>query len=148
MDDVSSIFHLFLERFPFLHECADKARQDAINRVTKEDSVTIVAMMGDKLVGVARGYENKGIYLMNSICTAPSLSLVNSGRTMLTLLPYFIETCIAHSKSLGLTKAFYSSQVGSLASLVPKLCKINGYNLNHGVHEGEDGFWITSEGSC
>lgn len=148
MDDVTAIFHLFLERFSFLQECADKARQDVINRVTKEDSVTVVALLGDKVVGVARGYENKGLYLMNSICTAPSLSLVNSGRTMLALLPYFIDTCIAHSKKLGLAKAFYATQVGSLVTLVPRLCKINGYKVSPGIHEGEEGFWITSEGAC
>lgn len=146
LDDVAAILELFLERFPFLQEVADKARQDVINRVTKEDSVTVVAVLGGEIVGVARGYENKEIYLMNSICTSSALSLVNSGRTMLALLPFFMDTCISHSKKLGLTKAFYGTQVGSLASLVPKLCMLKGYTLEPGSHGGEEGFWIVRGG--
>lgn len=140
--DIDAIHALFLDRFPFLQECADKARLDVFNRITREDSATVVAMLDGQLAAVARGYENQGLYLMNSICTAPGLSLVNSGRAIMGLLPYFVDVCIGHAKRLGMAKAFYATQVGSIAALVPKLCKINGYTISPGQHGGEEGFWI------
>lgn len=140
--DIDTVHTLFLERFPFLRSCADKARLDVVNRITRPDSLTVVAELDDHVVAVARGYENQGLYLMNSICTASGLSLINSGRAMMALLPYFVEVCIWHAKTLGMVRAFFSTQVGSLAVLVPTLCKINGYTLLPGEHGGEDGFWI------
>jgi len=140
--DIDAIHALFLTRFPFLQECADKARLDILNRITREDSATVVALLDGLLTAVARGNENQGLYLMNSICTAPGLSLVNSSRVIMALLPYFVDVCVDHSKRLGMAKAFYSTQIGSIAALVPRLCRINGYTISPGQHGGEDGFWI------
>jgi hypothetical protein len=143
--DADSILTLFLEQFPFLRECADRALQDVVYRIERPDSVTVVAVRGEQLMGVARGYEQNSIYLMNSICTASSLSLLDRSRVLLALLPYFIRTCIAHAEQLGITKAFYGTDVKSLARLVPMLCNINGFCLTPGHYNEEDGFWIMRE---
>ncbi len=143
--DTDSILSLFLDQFPFLRECADRARKDIIYRITRADSVTVVAVRQEQVLGVARGYENSGIYLMNSICTASSLSFIYRSRVLLTLLPFFIHTCIAHAEKLGMKKAFYSTDVKSLARLAPMLCNLNGFCLTPGHCNDEDGFWIARE---
>lgn len=140
--DIDAIHALFLDRFPFLQACAEKARLDVFNRVTRQDSATVVAILDDQLVAVARGYENQGLYLMNSICTASGLTLINSGRAIMALLPYFVEVCISHARTLGMARAFYATQVSSIAALVPKLCRINSYTILPGQHGDEEGFWI------
>ncbi len=143
--DADSILTLFLEQFPFLRGCADRAFQDVVYRIERPDSVTVVAVHGEQVMGVARGYEQNSIYLMNSICTASSLSLLHRSRVVLTLLPFFIRTCSAHAEQLGIKKAFYGTDVKSVARLVPMLCNINGFSLTPGHHNDEDGFWITRE---
>jgi hypothetical protein len=143
VQDTDSILALFLDRFPFLREVQDRARQDVVYRVTRDDSITVVAVGDAGVLGVARGYEQQGIYLMNSICTASSISVLTRSQILMKMLPYFVNTCIAHAGRLGLSKAFYSTEVKSLARLVPLLCNLNGYALSAARHNDEDGFWIT-----
>lgn len=141
--DTDSISELFLEQFPFLKDCEDGARKDVLHRLTREDSVTVVASSEGRILGVARGYEHESVYLMNSICTSSSISLLVRSRVLLALLPFFVKTCIKHAEKLGLAKAFYSTEVKSLSRLVPVLCDFNKFYLTPGNHNGEEGFWIS-----
>lgn len=143
--DADSLLTLFLEQFPFLRECADRARQDVVYRIKRPDSVTVVAVRKEQIIGVARGYEQNSIYLMNSICTPSSLALLHRSRVILALMPFFIRTCISHAEQLGTTKAFYGTDVKSLARLAPMLCNLNGFCLTPGHYDDEEGFWITRE---
>ena len=148
INDTDAILALFLDRFPFLREVEDRARKDVAYRVTRDDSITIIAMDGGRLVGVARGYEQQGVYLMNSICTTTSVSVLTRSYILMKMLPFYMNECISHAGRLGLSKAFYSTEVKSLARLIPMLCNMGGYTLSAARHNDEDGFWITKAGAA
>lgn len=143
--DADSILKLFLKQFPFLQECEDKARKDVNYRITEDDSVTIVAEYKDQVVGVARGHKNKDIFLMDSICTLSSSSLAYRSKVLLAMLPFYVKTCISHAEKLGLTTAFFGSDVKSLVRLGSILCDLNGFSLTPGIHNEKNGFWVTKK---
>lgn len=147
VQDTDSILAIFLDRFPFLQDVQERARKDVTYRVTREDSITIVAVGNGSILAVARGYEQQGIYLMNSICTATSISVITRSQIMMMMMPFFVNTCISHAGRLGLSKAFYSTQVKSLARLIPLICNLNGYILSAARHNEEEGFWISKTGA-
>lgn len=146
LDDAESILALFLQQFPFLRECKERALKDVIHRIERDDSMSVVAVSDGHVVGVARAYEQNGIYLMNSMCTSSSMSLIHRSAVLMSLIPFFIRSSIEHAESLGLTKAFYGTDIKSIARLVPVLCNINGYSSAPGHYESEDGFWIEKKG--
>ena len=140
--DSDSILQIFLKQFPFLQKCQEKARKDIVFRITEDSSFTAVAVHDEEVVGVARGHENKGIYLMDSICTLSTSSLVYRSKIVLTMLPFYIETCIEQADRLGLSTMFYGSDTKSMARLGPVYCKLHGYRFSHGEHDRRKGFWI------